>query len=376
MRIALFCHSVSSDWNNGNAHFLRGLSCELSALGHSVRVFEPRDAWSVQNLLADHGDLGLPELRRHYPSLNVERYESKTFDVPRALTGFDLVLVHEWNSPELIARISAARSRPGARFRVLFHDTHHRSVSNARAIAELGLDAFDGVLAFGEAVRERYLAAGWGRRVWTFHEAADTRLFHPFPELEANADLVWIGNYGDEERTAELHEFLLEPARALGLTGTVYGVRYPEAGVLAVQRAGLSYGGWLPNYLAPRVFAHHRLTVHVPRRPYAETLPGIPTIRVFEALAAGIPLLSAPWTDCEHLFREGDYLPVTSGSQMQAGIKRLLQDRAAARAMADQGRATVLERHTCRHRAQQLLAIAAEIGVSPAIASGADSLAQ
>ena len=33
-----------------------------------------------------------------------------------------------------------------------------------------------------------------------------------------------------------------------------------------------------------------KATVHVPRRPYVKALPGIPTIRVFEALACGIPL--------------------------------------------------------------------------------------
>ena len=35
------------------------------------------------------------------------------------------------------------------------------------------------------------------------------------------------------------------------------------------------------------------------------SLPGIPTIRPFEALACGIPLVSAPWHDAEHLFRDG-----------------------------------------------------------------------
>lgn len=363
MKIAFFCHSLISDWNNGNAHFLRGLATELRLAGHLVRAFEPWDAWSVQNLLTDHGDLKLNDLRRHYPFLDIERYDPATLDLSRALDGFDLVLVHEWNTPELIRRIAALRAHAGSHFRVLFHDTHHRSVSDSRAMAELGLEAFDGVLAFGEAVRQRYLAAGWGRRVWTFHEAADTRLFQPQPELLPGADLLWIGNYGDEERTAELHEYLLEPARQLGLSGTVYGVRYPESGTRAVEAAGLAYGGWLPNYLVPRMFARHRMTVHVPRRPYAESLPGVPTIRMFEALASGIPLLSAPWNDCERLFRDGDYLAVRSGAAMQAGMCMLLEEPAAARAMARQGRETVLMRHTCRHRADQLLTIAAELGI-------------
>src|SRR5690606_39316235 len=49
-------------------------------------------------------------------------------------------------------------------FKLLFHDTHHRSVTDERWSAELELDGYHGVLAFGEAVRERYLSRGWSRR--------------------------------------------------------------------------------------------------------------------------------------------------------------------------------------------------------------------
>src|SRR5437870_3801939 len=89
MRVALFCHSLLSDWNHGNAHFLRG----------------------------------------------------------------------------------------GGRCALLFHDTHHRSVTRPEEIARFDLSAYDGVLAFGESLREGYVAGGWGRRAWTWHEAADTSTF-------------------------------------------------------------------------------------------------------------------------------------------------------------------------------------------------------
>ena len=55
MRIVLFCHSLVSDWNHGNAHFLRGVTAELLARGQDVRVYEPLDGWSRANLVADHG---------------------------------------------------------------------------------------------------------------------------------------------------------------------------------------------------------------------------------------------------------------------------------------------------------------------------------
>ena len=35
MKFALFYHSLLSDWNHGNAHFLRGVATELLARGHA-----------------------------------------------------------------------------------------------------------------------------------------------------------------------------------------------------------------------------------------------------------------------------------------------------------------------------------------------------
>ena len=51
MKIAYFTHSVASCWNHGNAHFLRGVLDELIERGHDVVAYEPRDAWSLQNLV-------------------------------------------------------------------------------------------------------------------------------------------------------------------------------------------------------------------------------------------------------------------------------------------------------------------------------------
>src|SRR3954469_8881034 len=59
MRIVIFCHSLASDWNHGNAHFLRGVCSELVARGHDVAVYEPHDAWSAQNLVAEAGESAL-----------------------------------------------------------------------------------------------------------------------------------------------------------------------------------------------------------------------------------------------------------------------------------------------------------------------------
>jgi spore maturation protein CgeB len=468
MRIVMFYHSLLSDWNHGNAHFLRGIASELIARGHRVDIYEPEDSWSLQSLIQEHGEKPLRKFWEAYPTLKAKRYRFGTqaeleravpphpdplprgegtacerasidemasckpnagparnadsrekldtipplpkgegrgegkrafrtsgglissqqllpqaipLELDEALDGADLVIVHEWNAHKLVCRIGEHRARND--YVVLFHDTHHRMVTQPESMAAYDLSHYDGVLAYGEVLRELYEARGNVARAWTWHEAADTRVFKPVPgragcpqpaahgagaqngamgTLRPARDLVWIGNWGDDERTAELHEFLIEPAKELQLNARVYGVRYPDAAQTALRDAGIDYGNWLPNFEAPRVFGEFKFTVHVPRRPYVKTLPGIPTIRPFEALACGIPLICSPWNDAEHLFRPGtDYLVANNGTEMKQHMRAVLNDPQLAAELARNGLETIRKRHTCAHRVDELLSIYAEL---------------
>jgi spore maturation protein CgeB len=356
MKIAYFTHSLASCWNHGNAHFLRGVLRELQALGHDVMAYEPEGGWSLQNLLADHGDAGLDAYRAAYPGLRATPF-SPDDDPASLVSDADLVIVHEWNDHALVAALGRARAR-GGRFTLLFHDTHHRAVSDPEAMRAYDLSAYDGVLAFGDALVEVYRRWGWGNRVFVWHEAADTRLFHPPVEEQPRDGLVWIGNWGDGERSAELEDYLLAPAQEAGLSLDIYGVRYPEEGLAALTRYGAHFRGWLPNARAPQIYARHFATVHVPRRFYTRMLPGIPTIRVFEALACGIPLVCAPWDDSEHLFHPGrDYLTARDGAEMTRHLRALRDDPDLRASLVANGLATIRARHSCAHRAAELLDI-------------------
>ncbi len=358
MKFVYFTHSLRSCWNHGNAHFLRGVLRELVQRGHHAIAFEPDDAWSAENLLNDQGEAALDAFAYAFPELTTRTYGAEP-DLRRMVDGADVVIVHEWNDPALVAALGRLR-RGGGRFTLLFHDTHHRAVSDPAAMARFELDGFDGVLAFGEALAETYRRRGWGRRVFVWHEAADMRLFHP-PEIEGDRQgVVWIGNWGDGERTMEIEHFLLAPAKAAGLPLDIHGVRYPPEALALLQRYRARYRGWIANMRVPAVFAHHLATVHVPRRYYAATLPGIPTIRVFEALACGIPLISAPWIDSEHLFTPGeDFLVAQSGEAVRRHLETLRDDPALRAALTASGLATIAERHTCAHRVDELLDILA-----------------
>ncbi|MFL5897096.1 MAG: glycosyltransferase [Solirubrobacterales bacterium] len=381
MKVVVFSHSLVSDWNHGNAHFLRGVVSELQDRGHRVEVLEPADGWSRTNLVREHGEAPLREFARAFPQLESRSYDPASLDLGYALDGADLVLVHEWNQPDLVRRIGAHHARHGG-YRLLFHDTHHRAATAPEEMSRFDLSNYDGVLAYGEVIRRIYLDRGWAARAWTWHEAADVRVFRPLPAPEqpdrrsshssdgekkdGRGDLVWIGNWGDGERSAELREFLLAPARRLRLSGQVHGVRYPRAARLRILLAGLRYRGWVANHRAPELFARHRLAVHVPRRPYVEALPGIPTIRPFEAMACGIPLVCSPWEDAEDLFRPGeDHLVARDGAEMREAMRAVLEEPGLAGRLRAGGLETIRARHTCAHRVEELLAIDAELRGEP-----------
>lgn len=356
MKIVLFYHSLISDWNHGNAHFLRGTYASLQRMGHEVIVYEPEGGWSLTSLVEDYGQKALSEFHLKFPELTPHFYDPRHYELREMLHGADLVIVHEWNDPELVKAIGEFRLVHD--FLLFFHDTHHRAVSAPTDMQRYDLSHYDVVLAFGESLTEVYRQMGWHDRVWTWHEAADVSTYYPVEGKEYQGDVVWIGNWGDEERTQELHEFIIEPIKALKLKAKFFGVRYPQHALAALADAGIEYGGYLPSTKVAETFADYRATIHVPRRFYLDHLPGIPTIRPFEAMACKIPLLSAPWVDSENLFTAGkDYLLAQNGRDMMILLAKIITEPTFSKAMADHAYDTIISKHTCDHRAHELLEI-------------------
>jgi spore maturation protein CgeB len=411
MRIVLFCHSLLSDWNHGAAHFLRGVVSDLLDRWHNVTIYEPHDAWSLKTLHAGGGEGSLPRFHEICPKLKSNRYRLEQLDLDEALDGVDLVIAHKWNGQELIRRIGEHRART-RNYRLLFHDTHHRSGNEVNGVAAYDLSNYDGALVFGEMIRDRYLSRGWTERAWVWREAADMRIFYPrtmsvgaesgkcdgretgikeasgknsphqpiapasvpairfsaLPALSATnfrGDLVLVGNWADDQRAETLREFLIEPVRQSNLKTRVHGACFPEQARRMLARAGIEFAGWAPQRHMPQLFANFKFTVHIPRPCSSADLQGVPSMRMFEALACGIPLVSAPWDDAENLFTlNKDYLAPRDGEEMKRSLSALLADEDMRNELSEQGLRTILNRHTCTHRVNELLKICAELQVN------------
>ena len=300
MRIVMFCHSLLSDWNHGNAHFLRGVASELVARGHEVRVYEPRDGWSLRTSWPSTATRRLASSRSAYPQLaqHALRPRDRSTSTRRS-TAPTWCSCTSGTSPSW-SRASARTARGPRRYRLLFHDTHHRVVTDPQAMAGYDLRALRRRARLRRGDPRPLPANGLGAaRLDLARGRRHARLPPAEPAREREGDLVWIGNWGDEERTAELQRV---PDRAGAATRALrarcHGVRYPRRRSRALAEAGIEYGGWLPNYRRARgLRALPRHGARPAPAVRARRCPGIPTIRVFEALACGIPLVCAPWDD-------------------------------------------------------------------------------
>jgi spore maturation protein CgeB len=361
MKVVVFCQSLISDWAQGAAHALRGLVAELQGGGHAVDVYEPEDGWSRRNLLASEGQAAAVAFATRFPTLRSRRYRPGEPNLDRALAGADAVLVDEWTDPALVAALGAHRTSRGA-YRLLFHDGHHRALADRPGWDALELGGYDAVLVGSRGLSDLYGRRADVRRVQPWLGAADLRVVErrdrgigfSAPEV---SDLVWIGDHREHDENV-ITDLLLAPVRHLDLRATVYGVRFPARARAAFERAGADFRGYLPDHALPAALSRARLALHLPRALRGDARAGVPESPLFALLACGVPVVSAaPSADDPTFEPQRDLLQARTGHEVAMAVSSLLADPARARALGQQGRATVLSRHTCAHRVAELLAL-------------------
>ena len=208
-----------------------------------------------------------------------------------------------------------------------------------------------------QTLADVYRRWGWGDRVWTWHEAADTRLFHPPGGDGERAGLVWIGNWGDGERTREIEDFLLRPAAEAGLRLDIYGVRYPDEALAMLAAHEARYHGWAPNARGAG-----DLRAGTRHRPCATSLlcddparhPDHPRVRGARLRhAAGLRALGrcrATVSPRHRLPGRRQWRSDDASIFERCGTTRPCVPRSSAA-----GLETIRARHTCAHRVDELL---------------------
>ena len=188
------------------------------------------------------------------------------------MLGADVAIVNEWNEPGVIRLLGRLCLELGVT--ALFHDTHYRVVLDEGYRGQLGLEQFAHILAFSPSVAERYRGLGFDN-VSVLHEAADTTVFTPL-DVPKSTDVVFVGNYGDGDRSAELEDYVFGPRHRLpDLRYAIYGVRYPEHVVARLNNGlDISYRGWLANTDVPAVYSAARTVLARAASPVRRAVAG------------------------------------------------------------------------------------------------------
>ena len=344
MRVVFVGLSVTSSWGNGHATNFRGLMSALDARGHDVLFLERDVPW-----YAEHRDLPAPPYGRTslYASVD-ELREAHAGDVADA----DAVVVGSY-VPDGIE--VGAWVQQTARGVTAFYD-----IDTPVTLAALDrgsceylttelVPGYDLYLSFtGGPTLERIERQLGSPRARAFYCLVDADAYAP-RDLPRTWDLGYLGTYSDDRQPA-LDALLLEPARRTPEGSyVVAGPQYPPdiAWPHNVERID-----HLPPAEHPGFYNAQRLTLNVTRADMVAA-GWSPSVRLFEAAACGVPVVSDWWDGLDAFFRPGtEILVARSPEEVLQHMRETDDDRRTA--MGAAARARVLAEHTAQHRAEEL----------------------
>jgi spore maturation protein CgeB len=338
--------SITSSWGNGHATTYRGLLRELAASGHDVLFLERDVSW-----YRDHRDLRHPDYARValYGSTRElrDRHAREVRDADLVIVGSyvqDGVAIGEWVT-------STARGVTA------FYDIDtpvtlaHLEQGRETYLSKALIPRYAIYLSFtgGHVLEhlERKLKARAARPLYC---SVDPALYDVAPREPIWA-LGYMGTYS-LDRQPTLQRLLIEPAHSLpDAAFAVAGPQYPEDidwpdNVLRVAH--------LPPSEHRAFYNGQRFTLNVTRAQMRE-LGYSPSVRLFEAAACGVPIISDDWAGIDTFFERGREILIAETKQDVLRYLRELTDD-ERREIGLRARARVLSAHTAEQRARELLA--------------------
>jgi spore maturation protein CgeB len=349
VRVVVLGLSITSSWGNGHATNYRALVRALAARGHDVLFLERDAPW-----YAAHRDLPEPPYGRTalYGSAD-ELREEHAAELARA----DLVLLGSY-VPDGVGVASWAVDAAGGAVAFYDIDTPVTVVTLERGTCEYLvpelLPRFDLYLSFSAGPILTRLERQFGvRRAVAFHCFVDPEAHRPV-EAERRWDAGYLGTYGGDRQPA-LERLVLDPARSRrDLRFVVAGPQYPPEVAWPANVERIEH---LPPPQHSHFYAQQRLTVSVTREDMRRA-GWSPSVRLFEAAACAVPVVTDFWPGLERFFEPDREILV------EDTLARLALDDDDLRAVGERARARVLAEHTAAHRVDALEALTAGTAVA------------
>ncbi|HKO57496.1 MAG TPA: glycosyltransferase [Thermoanaerobaculia bacterium] len=350
MNIVILGLSITSSWGNGHATTYRGLVRELGARGHDVLFLERDVPWYRENRDAPEPEGCTTRLYRSVAQLR-QRYTRHVREADLVIVGSyvpDGVVIGEWVT-ETVSGLTA------------FYD-----IDTPVTLAKLArrdfeylsphlIPRYDLYLSFtgGPTLRriERQFRSPMARPLYC---SFDPESYYP-ETRRIRWDLGYLGTYSDD-RQPTLERLLIEPARRTpDARFIVAGPQYPDdiSWPRNVKRVA-----HLPPREHRQFYNAQRFTLNVTR---AEMIRAgwSPSVRLFEAAACAVPIISDWWDGLDTLFTPGREILIARSSEEVLRLLSEVDDEERA-AIGERARERVLREHTAAHRAQELESYVAE----------------
>ncbi|HVL70936.1 MAG TPA: glycosyltransferase [Beijerinckiaceae bacterium] len=359
MRIVVLGLSLSSSWGNGHATTYRALLKALAARGHDILFLERDVPWYAGNR-----DLSHPDYCRLVFYEDLSELESHR----EALAGADAVIVGSY-VPEGVAvgRMVQRVARGVTAFYDI--DTPVTLAKLARGDHEYLspelIAGYDLYLSFTGGPTLDLLMDRYGSpAARALYCSVDPEAYPPL-ERPRRWDLGYLGTYSPD-RQPVLERLLVEPARrAPHLRFVVAGPQYPDI----PWPANVERIDHVPPAAHPAFYASCRYTLNVTRADMVRAGYS-PSVRLFEAAACGVPIVSDVWPGLETILAAGREIVPAQGPEEV--LRELLEEGEPRRArLAAAARRRVLAEHTAAHRAEALegyLREAARAGLAAEVA--------
>ena len=351
LSITILGLSITSSWGNGHATTFRALVRELVAAGHDVLFLERDQPWYASNRDLAQPPWGRTELYGSLEELN-DRFAAEVRDA-------DLVIVGSYVPQGDQVGDWVQRTAQG---RTAFYD-----IDTPVTLAKLArgeheylrpdqIAGYDLYLSFTGGPTLRKLEREFGSpRARVLYCSVDPQLYFP-EDHEMAWDLGYMGTYSDD-RQPGVDRLLLQPAREWRQGRfIVAGPQYPAS---IAWPANVEYRPHLPPAEHRAFYNRQRFTLNITRADMIRA-GWSPSVRLFEAAACGVPIISDRWDGLETLLAPGrEIVLADTAAEVLAVLRGMDEDERLA--MARRARARILAEHTAAHRAEQLVGYALEL---------------
>jgi spore maturation protein CgeB len=341
--IVIFGLSITSSWGNGHAVTYRALTKALHERGHKVTFLERDVPWYRDNrdlTEAQYCRIALYDNLREVP----KRFAHLVANANLVMIGSyvpDGVRLADWITSR--ARGITAFYDIDTPVTLAGLDSGKPSYISAALIPR-----FDLYLSFTGGPLLSVIEEVYGSpRARALHCTAD--LSSAEPDFPSHWALGYLGTYAPD-RQAALEALLLETSRHLSdLEFVVAGPQYPDDVAWPTNVTRIAH---LPPTRHKEFYASQRFTLNITR--HNMRLAGFsPSVRLFEAAAAGVPILTDKWPGLETFFTPGREILVVEGTrEVIQAINELPEERRRDIAAACHQR--FLRSHTPQNRARQI----------------------